>query len=43
MYITTINEKGGHTFERKQGGVYEKVWRKGGNDKIIYIIILKNK
>lgn len=27
MYIITIYAKEGHDFERKQGGVYGKVWK----------------
>lgn len=37
-YITTINAKRGHEFEREQGRIYGKDWReerKGGNDVII--------
>lgn len=27
MFVTTINEKRGHEFKRKQGKVYGRIWK----------------
>ena len=39
MFAIIINEKAGHDFEGKQGGVYARVWsdeREGGSDIILF-------
>lgn len=41
MYAATVDKKRGNEFERKQEGVYEKVWRIENTGMII--IISKNK
>jgi hypothetical protein len=43
IYIYTINEKGGHRFERTHGGIYESVWRKKGESLKDLIIISEYK
>lgn len=37
MYVYNNNLKRGHKFERKQGGMYERIWREGveGRDDVI--------
>lgn len=44
MYVTTINEKRSHEFEREEGGVSGRLWRgemEGGNDMICFNIKTK--
>lgn len=39
IYVTKINEKGGHKLKRKHGGIYGKLWREereGDNDVILF-------
>ena len=36
MNIRTINEKGGHEFEREEQRVHEKVWKEEGVEIIYY-------
>lgn len=38
MYITTMNKRRSHEFEKDQGEVHERFWRgrkEGGNDVIL--------
>lgn len=41
MHIRTINEKRAHEFERDQGEVYGRLWRKKGRGKLCNFIISK--
>lgn len=45
MYVATSNDRRGHEFEREQGGLYGRLWRKekeGGNHIIYFQKIRKN-